>query len=209
MAILGASGHGKVIAEMALQSGWDHIDFFDDAWPALKKNGIWSVIGCTDVLLSSLADYAGVVVAIGNNAVRAVKITQLQGAGASVESILHPGSIISDYSKIGYGSVVMAGVVVNIGTEIGPGTILNTSCSIDHDCHLGSYVHVSPGARLAGSVSVGDRSWIGIGASIRQGVAIGHDVIVGAGAVVVSDLPDAVTAIGVPAQYKHSKIGVF
>ena len=77
---------------------------------------------------------------------------------------------------------------------------LNTVCSIDHDDQLGGGVHVCPGARLAGEVQVGARSWIGIGACVIQQVRIGSDVTVGAGAVVVRDLPDGVTAVGVPAR---------
>ncbi len=78
--------------------------------------------------------------------------------------------------------------------------ILNTSCSIDHDCSVGCFVHVSPGARLAGNVRVGDESWIGIGATVRQSIAISSKVMVGAGAAVVNDLPSGVTALGVPAK---------
>ena len=78
--------------------------------------------------------------------------------------------------------------------------ILNTSCSIDHDVQLAHGVHVCPGARLAGEVQVGERSWIGIGASLIQQIRIGCDVTIGAGAAVISDLPDGVTAVGVPAR---------
>ncbi|MGE4416361.1 MAG: acetyltransferase, partial [Marinobacterium sp.] len=83
---------------------------------------------------------------------------------------------------------------------IGKGVILNTGCSIDHDCTIGDCAHISPGARLAGGVKVGMQSWVGIGASVKQLINIGHQVTVGAGAVVLVDLPDGVTAVGVPAK---------
>lgn len=201
LAILGASGHGKVVADIAEQTGWDKIDFFDDSWPTLIENGCWSVIGDMGVLYATAKDYTGVIVGIGNNSIRAEQTDCLINAGASIVSLVHPQAVVSDYAIVGIGSVVMAGVVINTDTNIGTGAILNTGCSVDHDCTLGAFVHVSPGAHLAGSVNVGDRSWIGIGASVRQGTVIGNDVIVGAGAVVVSNLPNAVTAIGVPAQF--------
>lgn len=82
------------------------------------------------------------------------------------------------------------------------GAIINTGASVDHDCSLGDAVHVSPGAHLAGEVCLGDRSWMGIGSSVRQMVKIGCDVMVGAGAAVVADIPDACLAIGVPARVR-------
>lgn len=200
LAILGASGHGKVVADIAECCSWQHIDFFDDAWPHINKNGVWPVLGDTEALLSKLSNYDGVIVGIGNNLIRCEKMQTLKKAGACLVSIIHPAAVVSNYSVIGAGSVVMAGVVVNVDVTMGCGTILNTGCTVDHDCTLRNYVHVSPGVHLAGNVSIGNHSWVGIGASIRQGIKIGSNVMVGAGAAVVSDLPDGVTAVGVPAR---------
>jgi len=100
--------------------------------------------------------------------------------------------------------VVFAQAAVQAQASIGKGAILNTSCSVDHDAQLSDAVHVCPGARLAGEVKVGARSWIGIGASVIQQVRIGSDVTVGAGAAVVRDLPNGVTAVGVPARVLSS-----
>ncbi|MGH8436286.1 MAG: acetyltransferase [Pseudomonas sp.] len=200
LAILGASGHGKVVADTAECCDWQSVEFFDDAWPALKANGAWPVVGETTALLSRVDDFDGVVVAIGNNRIRYAKLLELQKAGAKLATLVHPAAIVSRYAAIDVGSVVFAGVVVSADTRVGLGAILNTGCSIDHDCVLGAAVHVSPGARLAGGVQVGDLSWIGIGASVRQLIRIGRNVMVGAGAAVVLNIPDDVTAIGVPAR---------
>ncbi|MFZ3183191.1 MAG: acetyltransferase, partial [Pseudomonas sp.] len=185
LAILGASGHGKVVADTAECCGWYSIEFFDDAWPVRQDNGVWSIVGDTSSLLVRLAEYAGVIVAIGDNHIRQLKLAELQAAGAQLITLLHPAATVSRYAGIGVGSVVFAGVVVNADASVGLGAILNTGCSIDHDCVLGDAVHVSPGARLAGGVRVGDLSWIGIGASVRQRLLIGSRVVVGAGAAVV------------------------
>jgi len=200
LAILGASGHGKVVADTAECCGWQIIEFFDDAWPSLKKNGVWPVVGGTTDLIDQLADFDGVLVAIGNNSVRHDKLVKLRRGGARLATLIHPAASVSRYAAIGEGSVVFAGAVVNAGARINPGAILNTCCSIDHDCLLGDAVHISPGARLAGGVQVGDLSWIGIGASVRQLIRIGQRVMVGAGSAVVGDIPDDVTMAGVPAK---------
>jgi len=200
LAILGASGHGKVVADTAECCGWKTIEFFDDAWPVLQHNGAWSVVGDTEVLLERIKQFDGVLVAIGNNRIRHAKLLELQAAGVRLCSLIHPAATISRYVALGEGSVVFAGAVVNVDARIGLGAILNTGCSIDHDCELGAAVHVSPGARLAGGVTVGNLSWIGIGASVRQLVRIGAGVMVGAGAAVMADVADELTVVGVPAR---------
>lgn len=200
LAILGASGHGKVVADTAECSGWQVIEFFDDAWPKLSSIGGWPVRGKTKDLLGRVAEYDGVLVAIGNNRVRLEKLQQLKSAGAHLPVLVHPSAVISRYASIGPGSVVFASVVVNAYAVIGEGAILNTGCSIDHDCIVGNCVHVSPGARLAGTVNVGDGSWIGIGACVRQVTTIGANVLIGAGAAVVCDISDNMIATGVPAR---------
>lgn len=200
LAILGASGHGKVVADCAEMCGWETVEFFDDAWPNKLSNGRWPVLGNTDALLARLKEFGGVLVAVGNNAVRADKLNELSSAGAKLPVLLHPSAIVSRYSTLGAGSVVLAGAVINVDCSIGIGAIINTSATVDHDCVLGDAVHVSPGAHLAGGVTVGDRSWLGIGSAVRQMVRIGSGVTVGAGAAVVTNIPDECTFAGVPAQ---------
>ncbi len=200
LAILGASGHGKVVADTAECCGWQTIEFFDDAWPRRQENGVWSVVGDTRILMGRLADFDGVVVAIGNNRIRHAKLLELQAVGARLVTLIHPAATVSRYASISEGTVVFAGAVVNADTCVSLGGILNTGCSIDHDCVLGDAVHISPGARLAGGVRVGDLSWVGIGASVRQLISIGQRVMVGAGSAVVSDIPNDVMVAGVPAK---------
>jgi len=200
LAILGASGHGKVLADIAELCGWKEVVFFDDAWPARQMNGPWPIVGDSAALLGQLKHVDGVIVGIGNNQVRHDKQHQLAAAGAPLVSLIHPQAVISRHSVIGIGSVVMAGVVVNIDSRIGLGAILNTGCSVDHDNILGDFVHLSPGARLAGGVTVGDLSWVGIGACIRQMIQVGSRVVIGAGAVVVKPVANGITAAGVPAR---------
>lgn len=199
LAILGASGHGKVIADVAESCGYSEIIFFDDSVPAGSLLGCWLVAGDSQALVDRQDCFSGVVVAIGDNRIRSEKLLWLNGLGVSVTALVHPSAIVSRYAQIGPGTVVMPGAVVNASTVVGNGVILNTGCSIDHDCHIGDYAHICPGARLAGGVNVGARSIIGVGAAVKQLVSIGKNVIVGAGAAVISNLPDEITAVGVPA----------
>src|SRR5690606_10242992 len=112
LAILGASGHGKVVAEAALASDWDAVDFYDDAWPGKRRIGKWVISGDTAALLKDPGGFDGVIVAIGNNGIRMKKIWQLQAAGLLLATIVHPAAVISPSARLGEGTVVMGGVVV-------------------------------------------------------------------------------------------------
>lgn len=200
LALLGASGHGKVVADTAESCGWRTIVFFDDAWPAIERNGAWPVEGGTAELMMRLSDFDAVMVSIGDNRIRYGKLMELKAAGARLTTLFHPSAVISRYASVAVGSVAFAGAVISTYAQVGMGCVLNTGCSVDHDCVLSAAVHVSPGARLGGGVRVGELSWIGIGASVRQSVQIGRGVMVGAGAAVVADVSDEVTVAGVPAR---------
>jgi len=208
--ILGAGGHAKVVAETALASCVaSRIAFLDDRCTGpdlwLPVSG-WPVLGPLALSLQAgtLAQFDIAVVAIGNAATRLLWIEKLQAAGYHLPVLMHPTAWVSPSAKLGPASVVFAQAAVQAQASIGTGAILNTGCSVDHDAKLADGVHICPGARLAGAVHIGARSWIGIGASVIQQVCIGSDVTVGAGAAVVRDLPDGVTAVGVPASVLSS-----
>lgn len=200
LAILGASGHGKVVADAALLTGWDDVVFFDDAWPSLKNNGPWNVQGDTNALLANLANYQGVVVGIGSNSIRASKQLQLAEAGANVVSISHPSAVVSSFASVDAGTVIFANAVVNACAKVGAGAIVNTGSVVEHDCVVGEYSHISPNAVLAGGVRLEGHNWIGACASIRQLISVGRGAIVGMGAVVTKNVPAGVTVVGSPAR---------
>jgi len=200
LAIVGAGGHGSVVADAALAAGWESVVFFDDAWPDLTSVGPWTVAGRSADLVRDATRFAGVVVAIGENAVRLAKLRELSGRGVAIVSIVHPSAVVSPHAVLGAGCVVFAGAVINPFAQLGAGCIVNTSASVDHDCRLADGVHVSPGAHLGGGVTVGESTWIGMAASVKQCVRVGERVVVGAGAAVVADVPDGLTVVGVPAR---------
>lgn len=197
--ILGAGGHGRVVADIAEHQGFSTIEFVDSRAPKLKQNLNWPVVGKTFDDISG--SYAGFV-AIGDNHIRLDKIDELTVHGVEIPVLIHPSAAVSRYAFIGTGSVVMPHAVINAGAKLGRGVIANSGCTIDHDCVIGDGVHVSPGANLAGRVEVGDRSWISIGSCVRENTIIGRDVIVAAGSVVVSSVPDGQRVFGSPARPK-------
>ncbi len=200
LAILGASGHGKVVADTAGLAGWDTVVFYDERWPDVTSVGPWPIAGRMADLVEASTSFEGVVVAIGDNAVRLRLIRQLAAHGLALPAVIHPAASVSAHAAVGSGTVVFAGAVVNAFATIGAGCIINTAATVDHDCVLADGVHVSPGAHLGGGVHLGESAWIGIGASVKQGVAIGATAVVGAGAAVIADIPDGAVVGGVPAR---------
>ena len=190
--ILCAGGHGKVVADVAELCGYERIVFIDRQWPDRTMNGRWPIVANTVI-----DDGSDVFCAAGDNALRKRLSAELDCARCPV--LAHPSAVISPSVVIGGGSLVMPGVVVNADTRIGKAAILNTACSVDHDCTLADFVHISPGARLAGSTTVGCGTWIGIGAAVIHNITIGRDVVIAAGAAVISNVPDNLRVGGVPA----------
>ena len=175
--IIGANGHGKVVADLAVNLGtYKKITFFDD------NEEIKSVLGFPCKGKVSLVEQEDrechVVVAIGNPKVREKMLEWVQRLGFVIPVLIHPNAVIAEEVQFGCGTVVMAGAVVNSGTRIGKGVIVNTACSVDHDCIMEDYSHVAVGAHLAGTVHVGNRTWIGAGAVVSNNIDICDDVMV-------------------------------
>ncbi|MNI74237.1 putative acetyltransferase EpsM [compost metagenome] len=149
-----------------------------------------------------LKEYSAVFIAIGNNKIRMYWLDKLEQEGYNIATIIHPFSMISSFSTIGKGSVILAGVVVNANSSISRGCIINTSSTIDHDCRLGEGVHVSPGVSISGTVTVDEYTWIGVGSKIINNISIGKNVITAAGSVIIRDIPDNVMVAGIPSTIK-------
>ena len=192
--IIGASGHGKVISDIAKLNGYSDIVFLDDN-PAIKTCGDYPVVGKTALVETIEGD---VVVGIGNARIR--KRIQETIPESRVVSLIHPNAVIGSHVEIGCGTIVMAGAVINYGSTIGKGCIINTCASVDHDCVVSDYVHVAVGSHLCGTVSIGENTWIGAGGTVSNNVSICAHCMIGAGAVVVRDIFEAGTYVGVPAR---------
>lgn len=201
-AILGAGGHGKVVAEIAELNGYETISFFDDSWPEKQYLENWPVIGDSSALLASTTLFDKVFIAIGDNRARLDFYLKHNLEISKLTALIHPNAIVSKYAKIGAGSIVMAGAIINPFASVGVACIINTGATVDHDCKIGDAVHLSPGVHLAGAVQIADASWVGIGSEVKQSIMVGESVMVGAGSTVVKDIPDKQTVMGVPAIIK-------
>lgn len=175
---------------------WKTIAFLDDDKNIEECMGLNRVGKVEDAF--TYKNEADFFIAIGNNGIRERIQEEYEAKGLSVVSLIHPSVITGTDVEIEKGTVIMAGVVINSSSKVGKGCIINTSSSLDHDNIIEDYVHISPGAHLAGTVKVGKGSWIGIGATISNNINISSGCMIGAGAVVLKDLTKPGTYVGVP-----------
>jgi sugar O-acyltransferase (sialic acid O-acetyltransferase NeuD family) len=202
--IIGAGGHGRVVADCAQQQGkYSQIVFLDDCFHERKENSEWQVIGSVKDY-PTYVDDADFVVAFGNNRLRKDILNQLKKAKANIVSLIHPKALVSPHTIIGKGVVVFANAVINIGASIADGCIINTAATVDHDCELHQCVHISPGVNIAGGVHIAQLSWIGIGSTIVECITLADNTQVGAGAVVTQSTQANSLYVGVPAKRVRS-----
>lgn len=193
--IIGASGHGKVIANIIQLSGDQVVGFLDDDY---KKTEVYGLPILGEIKKAEKFQKYEFIIAIGNNYIRK-KIAE-HYSYLKYYTAIHPSAIIDKSTIIKKGSVIMASAVINAESKIGRHCIINTASIIEHDNIIGDYVHISPNATLSGTVSVGKCSHIGAGATVINNVNIVDNVIVGAGSVVIKDLKDSGTYVGAPAK---------
>lgn len=199
--IIGAGGHGRVVAETARAAGLAPLGFIDES-TALQGTlmlGI-KVLGDLSALERGTVHSEGILLGVGRNDTRLGLEQRMRALGLALPLVVHPRAWVSPSASLGVGTVVMANATVQTRCRLGAATIINTNASIDHDSILEDGVHVSPGAHLAGNVTVGRGTHIGIGASVIEGINIGANCLIAAGAVVIRDVPDGQRVAGVPAQ---------
>ncbi len=191
IAIYGAGGHGKVVADIAKTLDFDpfFVDDGDNEWMSFDR--FLQYHSNHDVSMA---------LGVGDNITRKEIYNRLTEYDISITTLIHPSAIIAPGVNIGTGTVVMPGVIINTQSQIGNGVIINTAAVIDHECTISDFVHLSPRATLAGGVKVGEKTHIGLGASIIQNIKIGTESVIGAGTVVIEDLPSRITAVGIPAR---------
>lgn len=193
--IIGAGGHGKVIADIIEQAG-DSVSGFLDDDSAKKTVGKYSILGTTAEIERWKEKYF--IIAVGNNEMR--NRIRLQYPNLKYYTAIHPCAVIAHTVSIGEGSCIMAGAVVNADAVIGAHCIINTNAVVEHECCLGNCVHISPQAVLCGNVQVGNGTHIGAGAVVRNNLKIMENCVIGMGAAVVKDILRPGIYIGVPAK---------
>ena len=202
--IIGAGGHGRVIADIAQLNGYEEILFLDDDIKK-KRNGQYQVAGTTEDIDRYRQDY-DFIVGTGDNAIRK-KISDILEDKMIIQPVLvHPSAVIDKTVCVQAGTVIMANAVINADAAAGKGCIINTAATVDHDCVLEDYVHISPGAHMAGGVHIGEGTWIGTGASIINNLRITSHCIIGAGSTVIRDIEKPGTYVGVPSEKTGQEI---
>lgn len=207
--IIGAGGHGRVVADLIAAGGHDVLGFLDSnqALHGQTVDGL-KVLGGDDYLAKCTP--AGIRLANGIGAVSSLDLrsrifTRLNAAGYRFEPLVHPRAIVAVTATIGAGAQIMAGAVVQAGARIGENVIVNTGAIVDHDCQVGRHAHIAPGATLCGNVQAGEGCYIGASSTVIQGVRIGAGAFIAAGSVVIADVSDAARMAGVPAKVMGSQ----
>lgn len=186
MYLYGASGHAKVIIDILKSEKKEISGLIDD------NEAITEILGYP--VTKKLPNDSSLIISIGANKTRKKVADKL--AHHTFETAVHSSAIVSEYSTIEEGTVVMQGAIIQSSCNIGKHCIINTGASVDHDCTIGDFVHISPQSILCGNVTIGEGTWIGAGTTIIEGVTIGKWCVIGAGSVVTKDIPDNRLAVG-------------
>ncbi|MEW6524456.1 MAG: acetyltransferase [Bacillota bacterium] len=203
LVIVGAGGFGREVAWLvsdinARSPEWDFIGFVDDKQTGVTKEG-WPIIGKISSIIT-LSPRPVVVCAIGDPGLRMKLTSCLTMEGFDFATLIHPSVQLSEYVKVGAGSVVCAGTILTTSVLVGQHAILNPGCFVGHDTVIGDHASLMPGVNIAGEVTIGNGCYLGLNASVINRITIGEWSTIGAGAVVVRDIPPRVTAVGVPAK---------
>jgi len=183
------------------------------------KNNLWNLIGYIDENLSNkgcllngnevLGNFDSIkwgneniyyICAVGDTLVRKELSEKAESIGLKPAILIHPNVIMSKYVKVGEGTIICSSNTITVNVEIGKHVIINLDCTIGHDVLIQDYVTILPSVNVSGSVILEDGSSIGTGSAIIQGKRVGINSIIGAGTVVVKDVPANCTAVGVPAK---------
>ncbi len=205
--LIGAGGHGRVIAALLRTAGRSVLGVCD---PKLFAHAVsrWEnldVLGDDSALNLLPPDRVALALGVGQLATGTFRqrlYASLRARGYMFPALVHPTAWVAPGVVLGEGVQVMAGAVIQPGCEIGENSIVNTRVGVDHDCRIGRNVHVAPGATLCGTVTLEDGAFIGAGATVIQGLNVGECAIVGAGVTLVRSLTPATTILGAANCYR-------
>ena len=193
--IVGCGGHSKVVTDVAEAQGFRTICYVD------TRGSNTTFLGRA-VYPAFPGGNCYFIVAIGDNCTREIIFNQIlkENPNAIGVSLIHPTSCVSARCTMKDGVVVMPHCVINSSVTIGRGVIINTHAVVEHDTIIHDFSSLAPGVVMGGSVNIGTRAAICLGARVKHGVSIGDDVIVGAASLVLRDIVDACVAYGSPAK---------
>ena len=197
--IIGAGGHAVSVANVALSAGYEIAYFLD-----IKKNSS-SLLGFSVIddisKLSNISHY-DFSIALGDNHERSRIYKEFSNNYSNIRfpSLIHKTAVVSHFTSIGIGTIVMPNAIIGPNSIVGDFCILNTKSSIDHDCAMLDYSSLGPNAVTGGTVRIGYHSSISIGAIVKDNINIGDDSILGANSFLNKNLPNNSLAYGTPAK---------
>lgn len=193
--LFGASGHGKVVKDVATSANMT-VEVFVDDFP--KGEHLHEIPVVSSEKIKKYPNHP-FLISIGNNKIRKVISKKIKNTFAT---LIHKTAIISPSATIQEGTVVINGAHVNADANIGKHVIINTAAVVEHDCNIGDFAHISPNATVAGNVNIGEGTHVGAGAVIIPNINIGKWATIGAGAVIIQDVPDHAVVVGNPGKIK-------
>lgn len=204
IAIIGAGGFGREVLALihainAVNKRFEVVGFVDDGVETGTTVHDLQVLGSVSDLPKLPIE--GVVVAIGHSATRKKVVAQVP-VGLSWPNIVHPKCEILDKShiKMGNGNIICSGNILTTDISIGSHCIVNLSCTIGHDAVLQDFCSIMPGVNISGGAKLMQGAYIGTGAKLIKATTLGEFCVIGAGAVVDSDIPAHTVAVGIPAK---------
>lgn len=202
--IIGAGGHGAEVAAYLLGQGLPLLGAIDDGKPAGPWQGTQLLGGLADLAAICAAhDHVRYLTAFGSNALRRKIVQRIESLGITnlqPTTLRHVSAWAGQDVQLGGGTLLAPQSLVTTRASVGQHCILNVKASVSHDCVVGDWCNLNPGATICGDVQLGEGCYIGAGATVLEKRKIGAWTIIGAGAVVTEDLPEGVTAVGVPAR---------
>lgn len=188
-----------------LKPSWNILGYIDND---TKKFGEYidgyKVLGDLDVLKSITEDFH-LVIAISSYKVKKTIVEKLRGE-YPYATIIHPKVVINDSITIGYGTIIYEGTIITVNVHIGNHVIISPKCGIGHDSTLQDYVSLLWNVNISGNDLIKEGVIMGSASTIIQGKVIGSSSIIGAGAVIINDIPSSSTVVGVPGRIIKGQI---
>lgn len=210
--IFGAGGQGREVLQLISQINatkleWNCLGWIDDGVEAGTVVAGLPVLGGLEVL-NRWPKPVAVAMAIAWPSTKAKIVHQLSAHQLSFPSLIHPEVLLEkDEVRLGKGTIITQGCRFTVNIDIGDFVLLNIGTVVTHDVQVANFCSVMPSVNLSGAVHLEQQVYVGTGTQIIQGLNIGTGTIIGAGSVVISDLPAHCTAVGVPARVVKHRSG--